>query len=195
MKQSLAAVLTGFQGLGSDDSREKPVDRLAALGQIQNSYADATASNAALAALGVALISFKFANRPASKQEAEDMLAIALSWKNTKGDSMWGVRLTAKERDSVARQAIVEWALDFCPPRPIGCGGAGEVPAQERSEGAQPMRPCPVCRGTRRRRFSDLERIQAMGKAFEKAMDVAHSIIGDAERLTVRGAKDMLERW
>jgi hypothetical protein len=185
MKEALAAVLAGFQGLGSDESRERPVDRLAALGQIQNSYADTTAANSFLASLGVSLISFKYANRPASKQDAEDQLAIALSWKQ------WNLRLTGKERDKVARQALMEWAIDFCPT----CHGRKEVPEQGQQEGPQRMKPCMSCTSTGKRRYSDHERVEAMGKAFDKAMSVAHGIIGRAEDLSVRAAKDMLERW
>lgn len=185
MKQSLAAVLSGFQALGSDESRERPVDRLAAMGAIQIG----ASRTSLIASLGVDLIAFKFGGRTQSQVTAEALLAEILAWPS------WMLDVTDEERPRIARWAVREWALDKCPPRPNGCGGAKEVPSHDQREGAQPMQPCPRCSGTGQYRYSDSERVAVLGEAFSKAMGVAHGIIGRSEDLAVRGGIEMLERW
>lgn len=183
MKQSLAGVLGGFQSLGSDASRERPVDRLTALAAIQIRNASDASRTAFLCSLGVDLISFKYAHRAASKADAEDKLAAALSWRKVKG-------VGAKERDKIAAWAVREWAVDVCP----SCSGARQVPDKIGVEGLQPMRSCGVCAGSGKRRYDDSERIEAMGDSFSRAMSEAHGLIGRAEALAIDMAKRMLER-
>lgn len=196
MKGACAAVLAGFQGLGGDDSRERPVDRLAALGVIgreipderngrQIARAAIALQEAHLCSLGVDLIGFKFAHRTTAKKDAEDKLALALAW------PQWKLRITSRERDRVAMWTVMEWAVDMCP----RCAGASVIPDQAHREGAQPMKPCPECNSTGKRRYSDHERKEALGGVYDKALSVAHGLIGRAEDLAVRGAKTMLERW
>lgn len=191
MKEAFAGVLAGFQGLGNDDSRERPIDRLGALGAIQikreeqgarGKQADRTA---ALSALGVRLIAFKFGNCASSKADAEDMLASFIAWPT------WDLKTKARQRPVIARQALMEHAIDFCP----SCKGAKQVPDVENVEGKQPMTPCLPCDATGKRRYTDQERAAAMGQAFAREMDVAHRILGWAEALAVRGGKELLERW
>lgn len=193
MREAFAGVLGGYQGLGSDDSRERPIDRLAALAAAQIVRAKDAERTAALASLGVDLIRFKLANQASAKHDAEDKLSAVLAWANAAGKSAWGIRTSARERDRISRQAVVEWAIDFCPT----CSGKGEIPDHDCHTGAQPMKVCPAdrgCGGTGKRRYSDAERIEAMGESFAKAMAAAHGIIGRAEALAVRQAREMLER-
>lgn len=192
MKQTLAGVLTGLQGLGDDSARERPINRLAAMGlsQIGANHAmaergESTARMAVLCALGTDLVAFKFANRAASKLDAEDALIAIMAWKT------WGSKVERKHRPIIARQALMEWAVDFCP----SCQSAGSVPDRKGLEGTQPMKPCGDCGGTGKRRYSDSERLAAMGAAHEKGMDIAHRIISWAESLAVRRARELLERW
>jgi hypothetical protein len=190
VKLVFAGVLGGLQGLGSDESRERPVDRLAALGAIQNAQVVQAERTSVLCALGVRLISFKYANCPTSKADAEDMLCAVLAWTKKKNANQWGLKLNAGERTIIAAQALMEYAIDFCPT----CK-SGEIPDQSEREGAQPMKTCPSCSGTGRRRYSDEERAEAMGRTFAKAMQEAHSILSRAESLAVSQAKQMLERF
>lgn len=193
MKAALAAVLTGFQGLEHNDVREKPVDRLGALGMIQRQRDEQSAHGkrvdreAALSSLGVELIRFKGAHVASAKADAEDKLAGIMAWRS------WGLDLTGKQRAIVAAWAIREWAVDICPT----CAGAREVRDHDQHDqvGTQPMKRCPSCLGTSKRRYSDEERTAAMGSAFSDAMFRAHEIIGRAEALAVERAKGMLERW
>jgi hypothetical protein len=194
MKAALAAALGGFQSLGHDDLRERPVDRVGAAGaaQIRGQGAELEAIKASL---GVDLIRFKFSRIVRAGRDAEDMLSGILAW-----PSEWKpygeVKLKARERGKVARWAIQEWAHDKCPPRPDGCGGAKEVPSSGQPiDGRQPMMSCPQCKGTGVRRWTDDDRIERMGADFSDGMARAHAIIGEAEALALRRARDLLERW
>jgi hypothetical protein len=194
MKAALAAALAGFQSLGHDDLRERPVDRVGAAGaaQIRGQGAELEAIKASL---GVDLIRFKFSRIDRAGKDAEDMLSGILAW-----PSEWkpygNVKLCARERDLVARCAVHEWANDKCPPRPDGCGGALEVPSAEKAiDGRQPMMACPRCKGNGIRRWTDDDRVERMGAGFSEGMARAHAIIGEAEALALRRARDLLERW
>lgn len=177
MKAALAAVLAGFQGLGADESRERPVDRLGAM-----AYAGLESQ---LASLGVDLIAFKYGHRAASKPRAEAQLAVILGWRSTRLD------LSARQCSRVAKHAIVEWMIDMCPT----CSGAQEIRDQSGVEGLQRMKPCPECYQTGLRRWSDQERVEALGGDFNKALDRAHFFISKASAYAVSGAARMLERW
>jgi hypothetical protein len=181
MKIAFAGVLGGLQSLAHDDSCEKAVDRLGALGMIgrrvpderhgrQVARAKETERTSALCSLGVDLIRFKFARIADARLDAEDQLAAALTWRHKADD------LSGRQQRKVACWAVQEWAGDLCPPRPKGCGGAGEVPDHDlEREGTQPMRSCPVCRGTGMSLWTDAERIEAMGHSFAVAMSEAHA--------------------
>lgn len=189
MKQVLAGVLGGFQSLQANDVREVPVDRLTALAASQVARAKEAERTAALCSLGVDLIRFKLAHIPGAKADAEDKLCAVLSWKNAESMSSWNLKVSAGRRYAVARWAIQEWAIDVCP----SCLGAKEMKAHD-IEGAQPMLICVTCSGTGKRRYSDQERLDALGGEFDRAMNIAHGIIGRAEQLAVQRAKELLER-
>lgn len=195
MKLALAVTLGGLQGLGTtEDGRERPVDRLHAVASAQGpterrsesqcERGDYAAQESFLCSLGVDLIAFKFGHRAPSKELAELSLSIALGWKR------WGLKLKRRQYERIARCALMEWTLDFCPT----CHGAKEIPNYEQVEGAQPMKPCGECRATGLRLYTDHERIEAMGEAYAKAMDNAHIILRWAESLAIRGTKDWLDR-
>lgn len=189
MKIAFAGVLGGLQSLAHDESREKPIDRLGALAAAQISRSKDTERTAALCTLGVDLIRFKFARIAAARLDAEDQLAVAMTWRHKADD------LSSREQRKVACWAVQEWAGDLCPPRPKGCGGAKEVPDHDlEREGTQPMRSCPVCRGTGMRLWTDAERVEAMGHSFAVAMSEAHALIAWAESLAVQRGRDQCER-
>lgn len=185
MKLALAAVLGGLQSLGHDEAREKPVDRLGAMAASQIARAKDAERTAALCSLGVDLIRFKFANIEAARLDAEDRLALALTWRHKADD------LSDRERGRVARWAVREWGIDLCP----RCKGAGKTPDfVVPIEGKQPMSECVDCWGSGKRRYTDAERTEAMGQLFAKALDEAHSLIAWAESLAVQRARDQCER-
>lgn len=192
MKGVMALVLAGLQGLGSDESRERPVDRLTAMGAIQAARAGEVARISELNSLGIDLIAFKFGKRESSKQAAEEKLADVLAWLDAKGKSYWGLR----SRDprhllKIAAWAIREWDVDYCP----SCRGAKEISFYgEGFEGPQRMTICPDCRGTGKRRYSDGERADALGDANSRALAIAAGIIGQAEGQAVRHAREKLGR-
>jgi hypothetical protein len=191
MKEAFAGVLTGLQGLGSDDSRERPVDRLGALAAIQirreeqGARGAAAAREAVLCALGKELIAFKGANRASAKADAEDILCGLLETYRK------GLDIARGQTIVIARQAVMEFAIDFCP----SCQGATTLPIFQRVEGVQPTTDCKACSGTGKRNYSDQERAAAMGKPYDKAMDKAHQLLATAEALALRRGKESLERW
>jgi hypothetical protein len=192
LKASIAGALSGWQGLGSDDSREKPVDRVAAAGAVarrgpnqdrqgeQVARSNAEERTAVLCSLGVDLIAWKFGGRDTSGQDAIDMLAGILAWKT------WGLKTTSGQRDKIAWWAATEWKLDSCVP----CTGTG---IHINALGV--VGTCPACGGSKKRLYRDDERIEAMGEAFSQAMSKAHEILGWAESLALKRARAMLERW
>jgi hypothetical protein len=193
MKAALVGVLGGLQNLDHDEAHERPVDRLGAAGMIGRGAARARqaekATNAEresiLCSLGVDLIRFKYSNVAAARLDAEDMLALALAWRPR-------LNLSRRERTRVARWAVQEWAIDLCPT----CKGAKVVPDHDAKglEGVQPMKPCCECGSTGKRRYSDAERVEALGATFEKAMMDAHEFIASAEGLAVGRVRKSLER-
>lgn len=192
MKQALAGVLGGFQNLDHDDSRERPVDRLAAAGAAQIARAQEAEQDALLCSLGVDLIRFKFAGVERAEADAQDQLAGILAWER------WWRPFPipgARDLDVVATWAVHEWRNDRCPQRPRGCGGALEVPTQDGVDGAQRMMVCPICWGVGLRRWTDEERIKAMGQPFDQAMSRAHAVILYAEDLAMRRGREQVERW
>lgn len=193
MKQAFIGVLGGYQSLGDDDSRERPVNRLAALGAAQIARAEECEQEAIICSLGVDLIRFKFAGVERAEADAQDQLAGILAWPR-----WWKPYPIPVQRDldAVATWAVHEWRNDKCPARPEGCGGALEVPSAAKPvDGPQPMMVCPQCRGTGVRLWTDVERAQAMGAAFDQAMSRAHAIISLAESLAMRRGRDQVERW
>lgn len=184
MKQALASALGGLPGLGStDDGRERPVDRIGALASAQAKAGERLSQETVFRALGALLIGLK-ARRNDFVRDAEDTLCGCLGW------DRWTLKLKGKERLRIARWALVEYSMPFCPT----CRGATESPNHEDVEGRQPMRQCPSCSGTGLRRFSDSERREAMGDPFKHAMSVAHLILSTSESSAMRGYAQWLGR-
>ena len=194
MKRAFAAALGGLQSLRADEWRERPVDRLGALGSAQIAHWEGELDRTLLVSLGVDLVRFKLSGIASAEVVAQKKLSDILVW-----ERWWGPApcpLSEQERKGISSWAVREWAGDKCPPRPEGCGGALEVPSAEKPiDGAQPMMVCPKCRGTGVRRWTDAERIEAMGRAYPAEIDQAHAIIGSAERLAISHGMKMLERW
>lgn len=200
MKEALVQVLTGLQSLSNDDSRERPVDRLHAVGSSQRreTWDHETQKfvehlrEAHLATLGKNLISFKYAHRADAREPAVNGLADALDGHRLRLNLRRGTRVR------VAAWSIQEWVVDQCPT----CTGRKQIPDHDIQglEGRQPMKPCPTCSGTGRRRYEDAERAEALGDSvysgkLDRALSAAHGIIGYAERLAIRSAKELLEKW
>lgn len=189
MREALASVLAGLSSLQEDDYRERPVDRLHALASAQIRSANRTARESHLASLGVSFIALKAANRPDELARAVEKLAAFLErCKPGVGKEM---------RERIARQAIMENVIDFCPT----CKGTGEVPAHDGVDGAQRMKECPECGGHGRRRYSDSERLEAIqadksdADKISRQLAYALSVLAEAEHEAIRGAKQLLERW
>lgn len=189
MKEALVAVLAGFQSLEHDDARERPIDRLMALMN--------ASQRSQLASVGKDLIAFKYANRAEYHDPAIQGLADALDWPRLRLDPRIRLNLTAPNRLKIAGWAVHEWTIDFC----AACSGRGEVPAhaelQQGLDGRQPMLTCPTCSGTRKRRYSDQERAEALGdmRGAERAMSHAHGLIGAAESLAITLAAEIARNW
>lgn len=194
MREALASVLSGLSSLQEDDYRERPVDRLHALAAAQQAAINKTARAAHLAGLGVSLIALKVANRSDEMERAVSRL--------TKHMKDCRPRPNEEMRRKIARQAIFEFVLDFCP----RCRGAKEVVDAPGIDGAQRMKPCPPesdggCGGSGKRRYSDSERMESLGAKeddllrIQRQMSYAMSVVGEAEYEALSGAKKMLEKW
>ena len=189
MKEALAKALSGPVSLMEDEWRERPVDRLHALASAQIVRADKAARDSHLSSLGVSMIALKVANRPDELGRAIERLTVCLGWIQPK--------LTEGMALKVARQAIHEYIVDFCPT----CKGTGEIPDQEGIDGAQRMKPCPSCGGHGKRRYSNQERIYSMEiepgeyHKLERQLTRAMNFISVAEDEAIRTAKRLLERW
>lgn len=179
MREALAHALSGPVSLQEDEYRERPVDRIHALAS--------AARDSHLSALGLSIIALKAANRPDEYARSVDRLAYFLCrMKN---------RPNAEMRLRIARQAVMEHIVDFCPT----CKGTGEIPAQDGIDGAQRMKQCPECGGHGKRRYSDQERIDALGvksgREVDRWMAEALGWIAQAEDQAHKSAIRLLEKW
>lgn len=196
MKESLVAVLTGFQSLSNDDSRERPVDRLHAVGagqqrgrlDRQTLIFSERLREAHLVTLGRDLIAFKYSHSADAHEKAISGLTDALGWKKAEH------HLRPRQRPQVARWAIQEWVIDSCPT----CWGRKIVPDHDIQglEGRQPMKNCGTCSATGKRRYDDAERREALGDlaGVERGLALAHGLIGEAEKLCILIAVQMSGR-
>lgn len=188
MREALAHSLSGPINLDERDW-ERPVDRLHALASAQIKNARRTAREAHLSSLGVSLIALKSANRADELSRAISRLADCLGWIKP--------RPTSAMRLRIARQAINEYVIDYCPT----CQGRGEVPDQDGLEGAQRMKPCPECGGHGKRRYSDAERMsgleveRAQYAQAERWLCEGLAFMAIAEAEAVKTARKLLERW
>lgn len=196
MREVLAKALSGPINL-DEQAHERPVDRLHALASSQIERANANRRGSFLASLGVSLIALRDSNRPDEYARAIEKLAKFMEEVRP--------RTTLQMRLRISRQAVQENIISFCP----RCKGAREVPASKGIDGAQRMMPCPPpddpvspgCGGTGKRRYSDAERIEAVGVQPSESANVnaqiayAHLVLAQAESEAVRMAKKLLERW
>lgn len=201
MRESFVRALAGLAGLGWG-FHEKPVDRLSSLGaaQINRSKPGANVAQqrrarhaqrlSNLASLGVDLIALKGSRRELSRRLAVTALAELMDEDLARSGRE---PIPVDRLFVIAHWAVREWCEDACPPRPHGCGGAGEVPREDSGkDGAQRMTVCPECGGTTRRRWKDSERERAMGARYEHEMSIAHKLIADAAGLaTQRGIRQL----
>lgn len=192
MKEALAHALSGPVSLAEDEWRERPVDRLHALGSAQIERANRTARDSHLSSLGVSIVALRDANRPDEYARAIDRLSMLMRDMRP--------RANGEQCLKISRQAVHESVISFCPM----CHGAREVPAQDGLDGAQRMVPCPPvdgCGGTGMRRYSDAERMEALGvqrsdlDKINAQMDYAHRLLAQAESEAIRTAIRLLERW
>lgn len=185
MKETLAATLAGFRGLGWDEAHEKTVDRLTALGAMQNRRSNEALNAAHLRSLGQDVIAFKWANRADIREDAIDKLTLQLM-------TLHRMERRAGLCRKIAAWALQEYVIDLCPP----CTGRGKVPQfEDQDDGRKPMIFCATCNGTGKRRYSDGERIEATGGSHGELFARAHGFITRAVYLADEAAARMLERW
>ena len=183
MKESFAHCLSGPINL-DEQERERPVDRLHALAS--------AARDSHLSSLGVSFLALRTANRADEYSRAFSKLDWFMSRKKR--------GIPAEMRQKIVRQALHETIIIACP----RCQGTGEVKAAE-IDGAQPMRPCPPdpegCGGHGMRRYSDLERMEALGvgkheyRGLEAHIADALGFLNAAEAEAVRTARRLLEKY
>ena len=175
--ESLAHALRG--NLTYDSASERDWDRLTAmaLGSVTSDHR--TARESLLNALGVSLIAFKHARRFDVLRRAADDLADCIGWR---------VKLRREDRWRVARLAISEWQADNCPT----CYGSGHV-----YDVFGVQRVCGTCGGSRKKRYSDMERAEGLevsdGAKWAYPMDIAHAQIAFAIAAAVRQAQERLK--
>lgn len=175
MSESIARALAGYVGLGESPSHDAaPVDRLHAIAAAQRpeTYGERAQEQAYLASLGVDLVRLKLANVAKAYLPCLERLTVALMWRSD------ALRIKEAQASVIAAQCIQEHIVDFCPT----CSGRGEIPDPEKvdgREGVVPMKTCPECGGSGVRRYSDAERVEAIGQARQLAhvFEACHSII------------------
>jgi len=175
--QSLAHALGG--NLTYESASERDWDRLTAMAMGSVKAEHRAARESLLNSLGVSLIALKHARRFDVLRRIVDELAECIEW-----------RLTLKRGDRlrVARLAVSEWQSDNC----RTCLGSGHI-----YDDLGVQRSCGTCGGSRKRRYSDLERAEGLevedGAKWAYPMDVAHAQIAFAVGLAVRQAKERLK--
>lgn len=168
--ESLARAMQG--GLTYDSASWDKLTAMA-LGSVANEHR--TARESLLNSLGVSLLGFKVAMRPDLYKRAVDDLRDCLRW-----------RLKDVGRPSrlrLAKAVISEWVVDACPT----CSGAGHV-----FDGFGVERVCPTCAGTKKRRYTDEERLRA-GVQNQRHMDTAHAMVSFAVGFAIRQATERLK--
>lgn len=175
--------------MGWSDIKTKDIDWITAMG-----FAERCGD---LEQLGGDLIVIKSATRSKSLfyfpgsdlyKKAETAACLALSKISRHHKDI--KKLRRDQRDCLAELAITEWIYDACPP----CNGTG---AMKREDGTVVI-TCITCKGSKKRRYSDRERIDVMRNRFpdatladlksryqvswERALMVLRGVIGIAER-------------
>lgn len=186
--------------MGWSDIKTKDVDILTAMGF--------AAGSGELEALGGDLLIIKAATRSKSifyipgndlYKKTENAACVGLSTVGRHHRDIKGIR--RDQRDFLASLAITEWINDACPP----CNGTG---AMKRDDGTVVI-TCVTCKGGKKRRYSDHERIEVLRDRFpdaklsdlkaryqstwERALMVMHGLIGLAERAHQRKTMDWVD--
>lgn len=197
MREALVRVLTSPTNLDEQDHAERPVDRLHAVASAQYRAIDRARRMAVLVPLGRLLLPIVDGKSDRFRKEAEKALSLCLSW------AEYRLRLHKDIRGAVAKQAIHEAQNARCPT----CKGITDVkdgicsiPDLEKMAGHRvwigpvPLKPCPACNGTGKRRFTDDERAMVVLDAvrYAEALAVAHSIISEATSVVLDQYRNIL---
>ena len=197
MREALVRVLTSPTNLDEQDYSERPVDRVHAVASAQYRAIDRARRAAILVPLGRLLLPIVDGQSDRFRKEAEEALSLCLSWKE------YRLRVHGDISRAVARQAIHEAQNARCPV----CKGITDVkdgvcsiPDLERMAGHKvwigpvPLKPCPECNGTGKKKFSDEERARVVLDAvrYAEALAVAHSIISEATSMVLDQYRNIL---
>lgn len=171
--EALARSMGG--NLTQEAEAEREIDRLRALAL--GSSIEKPQRESLLNSLGVSLIGFKHKGRADLHVHAKEGLRDCLGWRSKMGRG---------QREKIAEAAIQEWVMDMCwePKTQEGCKGAREI-----FDGLGVRRPCHICHGSGKRRYSDAER--PFGN---RHMDAAHFLISFSVAVTIRSAIQRLEK-
>lgn len=190
MREALVRVLTSPTNLDEQDHAERPIDRLHAVASAQCRAIDRARRAAVLVPLGRLLLPIVDGQSDRFHKEAEEALSLCLSWKE------YRLRVHGDISRAVARQAIYEAQNARCKV----CRGITDVPNGTCSipdlekmagkkvwTGPVPLKPCPACNGTGKRRFTDAERERVVLDAvrYAEALAVAHSIISESTSMVL----------
>lgn len=189
-REALVRVLTSPCNLDEKDYAERPVDRVHAVASAQYRAIDGARRAALLVPLGRLLLPIIDGQSDRFRKEAEAALSLCLTWEE------WRLRLHGDISKAVAKQAIHEAQNARC----TVCKGITDVPNGTCSipdiekmagntvwSGPVPLKPCPECKGTGKRYWSDSERAKVILDAvrYAEAMAVAHSIISEATSMVL----------
>jgi len=188
-REQLAKASTSSD-LGWDENRIKDVDAITALGVIQ-------LRDSRMLRLGRNLILLRGYEEVRSKTDLQDRMTedreetIALIADMMEFDTAFK-GLTKRQRLILCRVGMMEFVLDRC----RQCHGAGAI---VREEGGTLV--CPACNGSRKHRFSDLERADNIGvqidrlKHYERAIQAVLTACGTAEPLANGAANEYLDKY
>lgn len=199
MREALARSLSGLVNLDEDDHSERPVDRIHAIALAQTRAVNDARFRAILVPLGRLLL--PLVDDVSRKYEAEGIKALQLFIAGEK-------RLRVREETAwfIAKQSIEEARSQRCKV----CKGVTDVPDGTTSipdvermagktvwEGPVPLKTCPACKGTGKRRWTDAERAEVVGEAarFDAAFSFAHGVISMAIHEALRGYVPALKDW
>lgn len=164
---------------------ERPVDRLHAIGAVQVRATQGARREALLVPLGRLLFPYIEANCDRWEYDCINGLAEALQWKENR------LNLRKEYAFFVAKQALLESRHATC----TVCKGITDIPdgitsipdvekmaGKTEWDGPVPLKPCPACKGTGKRLWTDPERAEVVGDAarFDKAFSTAHALISEA---------------
>jgi hypothetical protein len=200
-KEEMARATSAGVGLGDSDVHETNVNRLAAIAAMQmpevhrgalTKSANEANYDSKLCALGRDFVAAKAGNSQNAAREARLKLVSLLQTKADIRSDYWA--------DVICDAAVKEALFNVCAP----CSGKGEIPDHDQPEleGRQPMKSCPTCVGSRKRRYTREERFTMLGmkpdhpdaRRYMEAIGTAKGILADAERMAVATYEKLLGR-